>query len=79
MEASARELVEFIAKSLVEDPTQVDVEERQSRGRVRLSLSVAKDDMGRVIGRGGRVANAIRTLLRVPASREGVRVSLDIT
>ncbi len=73
-----QELVEFIAKSLVDDPTQVEVTEKHYQRRVRIKLRVAKEDMGRVIGRRGRVANAIRSLLRVPAARRGVRVHLDI-
>jgi predicted RNA-binding protein YlqC (UPF0109 family) len=71
-------LIEFIAKSLVDDPTQVKVMEYTQRRNVRITLSVADEDMGRVIGRKGRVANAMRTLLRVAASRRGNRVSLDI-
>ena len=71
-------LVEFIAKSLVDDPTEVVVTERHRQKDVLLLLSVAEEDMGRVIGRNGRVASAMRTLLRVAASRQGVRASLDI-
>ncbi len=73
-----KSLIEFIAKSLVDDPTQVKVMEYTQRRNVRITLSVADEDMGRVIGRKGRVANAMRTLLRVAASRRGNRVSLDI-
>lgn len=73
-----KSLIEFIAKSLVNDPTQVKVMEYSQRRNVRITLSVADEDMGRVIGRKGRVANAMRTLLRVAASRRGNRVSLDI-
>ncbi len=73
-----RDLVEFVAKSLVEDPVEVHVNERRRGNRVYLQLKVAKEDAGRVIGRGGRVANALRTLLRVPAARAGVQVYLDI-
>jgi predicted RNA-binding protein YlqC (UPF0109 family) len=73
-----KSLIEFIAKSLVDDPTQVKVMEYTQRRNVRITLSVADEDMGRVIGRKGRVANAMRTLLRVAASRRGDRVSLDI-
>lgn len=73
-----KSLIEFIAKSIVDDPTEVWVHE-ESRGRnVQIELSVAEEDMGRVIGRKGRVANAMRTLLRVSAIREGKRASLDI-
>jgi hypothetical protein len=73
-----KKLIEFIAKSLVDDPTEVVVSERSRQKDVLLLLSVAEEDMGRVIGRNGRVAIAMRTLLRVAASRKGVRSSLDI-
>lgn len=71
-------LIEYIAKSLVEYPDQVEVSETKNGNRVRLELSVAKDDMGRVIGKNGRVANSIRTLLRVAAERDGVQATLDV-
>ncbi len=71
-------LTEYIAKSLVDHPDEVSVEEVRHGSRVTLELSVSKDDMGRVIGKGGRVANAIRTLLRVAAEREGTQVSLEV-
>ncbi|NMC79872.1 MAG: KH domain-containing protein [Chloroflexi bacterium] len=74
-----KELIEYIALALADDPSQVEV--RQSRvgsGKVHLELKVAKEDMGRVIGKSGRVANAMRVLLRVAAAREGKQVSLDI-
>lgn len=71
-------LIEYIAKSLVDDPGAVKVDQMRQGNRVRLELSVSKQDMGRVIGRGGRVANAIRILLRVAAEREGQQVTLDV-
>jgi predicted RNA-binding protein YlqC (UPF0109 family) len=71
-------LTEYIAKNLVEHPDEVAVQEIRRGNRVTLELSVSKDDMGRVIGKGGRVANAIRTLLRVAAEREGSQVTLDV-
>lgn len=73
-----KELVEFIARSLVDDPMEVHVHQEERGREVRLELTVAEEDMGRVIGRNGRVANAMRSLLRVIASKEGKRVSLDI-
>lgn len=73
-----RDLVEFIAKSLVDDPTQVRVTETEGLREVRIELRVAEEDLGRMIGRNGRVANSIRSLMRVIASRKGVRGSLDI-
>ena len=73
-----KELIEFIAASLVDDPTQVRVAQEQHGGKVYLKLKVAKEDMGRVIGKGGRVANAMRTLLRVAAAQEGKRAVLDV-
>jgi predicted RNA-binding protein YlqC (UPF0109 family) len=75
---AGKELIEYIAKSLVDDPTEVRVAERPERGGVRLELTVAEEDMGRVIGRGGKVANAMRLLLRVAAASEGARATLDI-
>lgn len=72
------ELVEYIAKSLVDDPSQVQVTEIEGATSIILELSVAPEDMGRVIGRNGRVANAIRTLLRVIAAKQGKRVTLEI-
>lgn len=71
-------LTEFIAKALVENSDQVEVIQSRQDNRVRLELKVSKDDMGRVIGKNGRVANAIRMLLRVAAEREGQQVTLDV-
>jgi len=71
-------LTEYIARSLVETPEAVEVTQTKQGNRVRLELKVAKDDMGRVIGKNGRVANAIRVLLRVAAEREGQQVTLDV-
>lgn len=74
-----KELVEFVARSLVDDPTQVMVNQsRAGSSKVHLELHVAKEDMGRVIGKSGRVANALRVLLRVAAAREGKQVTLDV-
>ncbi len=73
-----KELVEYIAKSLVNDPSQVQVDEDRRANTVNLTLEVAQEDVGRVIGRSGQVANAMRTLLRVMASRQGKRVNLEI-
>ena len=72
-----KDLIEYIAKSLVDHPEEVQVRESGS-ARVRFELSVSKDDMGRVIGKGGKVANSIRTLLRVAAEREGKQATLDV-
>jgi predicted RNA-binding protein YlqC (UPF0109 family) len=73
-----KDLIEYIAKSLVEHPEEVEVRESASGNHVRLELKVNADDMGRVIGRSGRVANSIRMLLRVAAEREGKQVTLDV-
>ena len=73
-----KELIEYIARSLVDDPTAVLVKQDRGGGMLRLELRVAKEDMGRVIGKGGRVANAMRVLLRVAAAREGKSVTLDV-
>ncbi len=71
-------LVEFMAKALVENPEEVKVSKRTQRDRVMLRLEVAPEDAGRVIGKGGRVANAMRTVLQVSASNDGRQVSLKI-
>jgi uncharacterized protein len=73
-----KELVEYIARSLVDNPSAVEVTEIEGGTSVILELKVAQEDMGRVIGRSGRVANAIRTLLRVLAAKQGKRVTLEI-
>jgi hypothetical protein len=73
-----KELIEYISTSLVDDPTQVQVTQFRRGGQVNLELRVSKEDMGRVIGKNGRVASAMRALLRVAAAREGKRVLLDI-
>ncbi|UCC88755.1 MAG: KH domain-containing protein [Anaerolineales bacterium] len=73
-----KELVEYMAQSLVNDPEAVVVEEVEGASATIYELSVASNDMGRVIGKQGRVANAMRTLLRVAAVKEGKRVTLEI-
>jgi predicted RNA-binding protein YlqC (UPF0109 family) len=71
-------LIEYITRSLVEHPDQVDVHEVTNGNRVKLELHVAKDDMGRVIGKNGRVANSIRSLLKVAAERKGKQATLEV-
>lgn len=73
-----KELIEYIAASLVDDPTQVSVTQERFGSQIVLKLNVAKEDMGRIIGKSGRVANAMRVLLRVAGAQEGKRVTLDI-
>ncbi|MCZ2126440.1 MAG: KH domain-containing protein [Anaerolineales bacterium] len=73
-----KELIEYIAKSLVDSPDEVVVTETKG-SRPRLGLTVAKEDMGRVIGKGGKVANSIRVLLRVAAERQGKQATLDVS
>ena len=71
-------LVEYLAKALARHPNQVVVEEERFGDRIVLRLTVADEDKGRIIGREGRIANAIRSLLYVAATRAGVRATLDI-
>ncbi|NPV52155.1 MAG: KH domain-containing protein [Firmicutes bacterium] len=73
-----KELVEFIAKALVDDPSQVRVDEVDGEGGTVLELRVAPADMGKVIGKQGRTAKAIRTLAKAAATREGKRVTVEI-
>jgi predicted RNA-binding protein YlqC (UPF0109 family) len=73
-----KELIEYIATSLVDDPTQVRVTQEQRGVKTFLRLRVAKEDMGRVIGKQGRIANAMRLLLNVSAAHSGKQVFLDV-
>ncbi len=73
-----KELIEYIARSLVDEPLEVRVRQDRSGSKIRLQLQVAKEDMGRVIGKSGRVANSMRILSRVAAAREGKQVYLDV-
>ena len=73
-----RDLVEYLARALVEDPDSVRVDEVEENGEVVLELRVAPDDLGRVIGRSGRVANAIRTVAKAAATHEDRRVMVEI-
>ena len=77
MSASA-ELVEYLARRLVEHEDQVAVEEVEEDGALIIRLRVAPDDLGRVIGRGGRIARALRTLVRAGAAHGDRRVLLEI-
>jgi uncharacterized protein len=74
-----RDLLEFLARGLVEKPDEVTVTELEEvEGEVVLELEVAEEDLGRVIGRGGRVANALRTVMKAAATRAEKRVIVDI-
>ena len=77
MSGRARAVVEAIAKSLADKPDAVQVTERESRGQVFLDLTMAPGDMGRVIGRQGRTAQAVRTLANLAAELDGTKVSVD--
>jgi predicted RNA-binding protein YlqC (UPF0109 family) len=72
-------LVEFIAKGIVDNADAVTVTENSSRNGIFVELRVAQGEVGRVIGREGKLANAVRSLLRVAGSRSGRRIMLDIT
>ena len=73
-----KELVEYIAKSIVNEPDSVKVEEEKTEEGITLKLSVADDDKGRIIGKQGQIAQAMRTLLRVKAAKAQTRVRLEI-
>ena len=73
-----KELVLDIAKALVDNPDAVVVEETRKNDEIILKLTVSQDDMGKVIGKQGRIAIAIRTVVRSAANREKVKVSLEI-
>ena len=73
-----RELVEYIAKSIASKPEEVKVTETEEFGRIIFKLEVAPEDKGRIIGREGRVAQAMRILLRVAAVKSDTRATLEI-
>ena len=73
-----KELVEYIVKSIVAEPDKVNITEENSEGVILIKLEVSPEDKGRVIGRQGRVAEAMRTLLRVKAAQDDTRVRLEI-
>jgi len=73
-----KELIEYIAKSIVDKPEAVVVDEEPVADGVVLKLQVAPEDTGKVIGKEGRIAKAMRTLLRVAAIRKGTRATLEI-
>lgn len=75
---AAGAVLEFVAKSIVDDPDSVRIETDRDRRGTMLRLHVAPDDMGKVIGRRGRVAQSIRTLVRATAAKEGTEVNVDI-
>ncbi|MFA6849692.1 MAG: KH domain-containing protein [Selenomonadaceae bacterium] len=73
-----KEIVEVIAKSLVENPEQVVVEEKQDANTTVYELHVASEDMGKVIGKQGRIAKAMRTVVKAAATRENKKVTVEI-
>jgi predicted RNA-binding protein YlqC (UPF0109 family) len=75
---TATAVLEYIAKSLAEDPAAVSVDVNERQGKVILSLRVGPNDMGRIIGRRGRTAQAIRALVGAAGVRDGVTTSVDI-
>ena len=76
--STSRAVLEYVAKAIVDDPDSVMVEVEEGRSSVSLRLNVSPDDMGRVIGRRGRTAQAIRTVVRAAAARDGLDAHVDI-
>ncbi|MDE0236642.1 MAG: KH domain-containing protein [bacterium] len=74
---TARTVLEYLVKSVVENPDDVEVEVVERQGSVSLEVTVAEGDMGRVIGRRGRVANSIRTIVRAAASKDGSSIDVE--
>jgi len=75
--AAATAVLTHVVRSIVNDPDAVQVDASKNRGRVRLEVRVGPNDLGRVIGKRGKTAQAIRTLVRAAASRDGVEVDVD--
>jgi predicted RNA-binding protein YlqC (UPF0109 family) len=71
-------LIDYLAKALVDNPDEVKVQERDEGDRVIIRLDVAEGDWGKVIGKGGRIATSMRSLVKVAAVKEDVRVGLEI-
>lgn len=75
--SSARDVVEVIAKALVDHPDSVQVDERVEHGGVRIELTTRPGDLGKLIGRRGRTASAVRALAEIAAERDGMRAAVD--
>ncbi len=73
-----KELVEVIAKALVDNPDEVVVTEKEDGRNITIELHVASDDMGKVIGKQGRIAKAIRSVVKAASSKENKRVDVEI-
>lgn len=73
-----KELIEFMARAIVDEPDAVEVTEENDDDQIVYHLKVAEGDMGKVIGKQGRIANAMRTLLKVAAIKNGTRAMLEI-
>ncbi|KXS48622.1 hypothetical protein SAMN04488598_101133 [Halanaerobium congolense] len=72
------ELIKFIAESIVDNPSEVSVNRVEEENSITVELSVADEDMGKVIGKRGRIAKAIRTVVNAAAAKEGTNVKVDI-
>lgn len=77
-ESKLYDLLVFLAQSIVDDPQQVFVDEYRNGNSIHLDLQVGKADIGRVIGKQGRVANSLRAILKVVAARNGKQVTMDV-
>jgi len=77
-ESMMGEVIEYLAKALVDKPEEVRVTETEDGDRVQVRLDVAEEDWGKVIGKGGRIASSMRSIVKVAAVREDVRVNLEI-
>jgi predicted RNA-binding protein YlqC (UPF0109 family) len=71
-------VLEYLAGQIVDDPSGIRIDVEQGRGGLTLRLHVSPDDMGKVIGKRGRVAQSIRTIVRAAGAREGIGVTVDI-
>ena len=73
-----KELLEYIVKNLVSSPDKIEISEIENEGKTVLKLKVAKDDMGRIIGKEGRIIRSIREIVYAYAAKEGKKVSVDV-
>ena len=73
-----KEILEFIISAIVENQKEVKIDEQEDNGVVTLTISVAKEDMGRVIGKSGKIIRAIRNIMKIPALKQGKKVFINL-
>ncbi len=73
-----KETLQYIVSSIVDNPNDVKIDEKEEEGLLQLLITVAKDDMGKVIGKGGKVIRSIRNIMKIKAMKHGVRINISL-